>query len=76
MGINYISLQTIKSKVHEYFYNLFHKEYNKINYPTIEAYENCNFGIRNDSVVLVIDAFPTSHASYQTYLIPIEKYKN
>lgn len=76
IGINYISLTTLKSKVHEYFFNLFHKEYDKINYPKIEAYEACNFGIRNDSVVLVIDAFPTSHASYQTYLIPIEKCKN
>lgn len=75
IGIKYVSLKTLNLKVHNYFHNLFHKEYNKINYPNIETYEACNFGIRNDSVLLVIDAFPTSHASYQTYLIPLEKCK-
>lgn len=38
-------------------------------------YNKLKFGVRNDSVVLVIEAEPESHASYGTYIIPIEKWE-
>ena len=50
---------------------------NEINYPHIETqmeFDNLNFGIRNDSIMLVIEAYPLAHNSYGTYIIPIDKW--
>ncbi len=38
-------------------------------------YNKFNYGLRNDSVMLVIEAEPDAHASYGTYIIPIEKWE-
>lgn len=62
----------------------FDKEYpqdaidDQISYPYITSkkqFDNLNFGLRNDSIMLVTEAFPTAHYSYTTYIIPIEKWK-
>lgn len=48
---------------------------NEIDYPYItdkKQIDNLSFGIRNDSIILVIEAYPTAHYSYTTYIIPIQ----
>ena len=38
------------------------------------TYDKLNFGLRNDSVMLVIEAQPEAHYTYGTYVIPIDKW--
>lgn len=50
----------------------------KINYPFIDSkkyhsdikWKDVEFGIRNDSIVLVLIAYPTAHYTYSIYSIP------
>ena len=40
-----------------------------------EKFKNTNFGIRNDSLMLIIEAHPGAHYTWGTYTIPIDKMK-
>lgn len=69
----------LNSKIKTFFDNLFPEEKinSAINYPFIKTsndFDKLNFGIRNDSLILIIQAYPTAHYSYSTYIIPIEKF--
>lgn len=73
-----LSLKNI-DKINSYITSFFDRKFpeDKINYPKIEnikALDKLNLGIRNDSIILVLEAWPTCHASYTTYIIPIEKF--
>lgn len=77
-GITEAKVPLIEQRIKAYFDNLFDDGQTNINYPVIDAekLDELQFGIRNDSLLPVIGAYPTSHASYGIYRIPIEKYKS
>ena len=71
----------INTNIKVFFDKLFSedKKNNTINYPLIEKSDDFNelsFGLRNDSLMLIIQAEPTAHYSYGTYIIPIGKVKH
>jgi hypothetical protein len=70
----------LNTKIKTYFDKLFpdQKKSNGIDYPLIKTSDDINklsFGLRNDSLVLIIQAYPTGHYSYTTYIIPIDQVK-
>jgi hypothetical protein len=77
MNMNAEKIDLINAQIREYF-NIQFSDEGYIDYPTIESkekFDKLHFGIRNDSIMLVIEAMPTAHYSYGTYIIPIEKKK-
>jgi len=71
----------LNAKIKTFFDKLFphEKKYNNINYPllkTSDDFDKLSFGIRNDSLILIIQAYPTYHYSYGTYTIPIDHVKH
>jgi alpha-tubulin suppressor-like RCC1 family protein len=80
LKISFEDIGLINSRVKSYFDQLFSEEKmnDLITYPVIEnknEFDKLKFGIQNDSTVLVIEAMPTSHNSYETYIIPIDKWR-
>ncbi len=76
MGMSFEKIDLINKRIKEYFDLQFPGR--GIMYPTIgdkAEFNNLYFGLRNDSVMLVIEAYPTDHFSYGTYIIPIDKWK-
>ena len=68
----------INDRIKVYFDQSFleEKEINEINYPYIMSnseLKNLNYGIRNDSIMLIIEATPSANYSYGTYIIPVDK---
>jgi len=68
----------INNRIKTYFDKCFPdaKKENAIDYPIIKSnaeLRNQNYAIRNDSIMLVLEATPYSNASYGTYIIPIDK---
>jgi predicted secreted protein len=66
----------INRQLVDYFNNAFPEEVEYLNYPEIEKSKNEDYNIafKNDSLVLVIEAYPSAHYTYQTYIVPIEKF--
>jgi hypothetical protein len=70
----------LNSKIKVFFDQLFpyDAEQDRINYPLIKTrsdFDKLDFALRNDSVMLIIESYPTGHFSYSTYIIPIDKYE-
>ena len=68
----------LNSKIKDFFAEQFshEAEQGSLNYPLIktnEDFDALNFAVRNDSLMLVIAAYPSGHFSHDIYIIPIEK---
>jgi hypothetical protein len=78
-GIKSNNIKFLNLKIKEYFdKNIVRDElFDEINYPIFETSDDLrkvNFGVQNDSVIMIIDAFPTTHASYGIYLVPLKEF--
>jgi hypothetical protein len=70
----------LNNRIKSYFDQCFPEEKKEggVNYPFIKnrlELNKLNYGIRNDSIMLFMDATPSSYASSDTYVIPIDKWK-
>ncbi|HUX95715.1 MAG TPA: DUF4163 domain-containing protein [Bacteroidales bacterium] len=79
LKIGFEEIGLINNRVKSYFDQQFPEEkmQNLITYPAIESkreFDKLKFGIRNDSIMLIIEAMPNAHDSYDTYIIPIDKW--
>ena len=79
-GFTYNNIDLINNRIKEYYDKTFpeDKKSNTITYPLIKnktEFVNLNFGLRNDSIMLVMEAYPLAHFSYGTYIIPIDNWK-
>jgi hypothetical protein len=79
LSMNYYKKNQINLRIKQFFDERFplEAENNELSYPFIDdksEFEYLEFGIRNDSIMLVTEAYPSAHSSYQTYIIPIEKW--
>jgi hypothetical protein len=68
----------LNSKIKAFFAEQFshEAEQGSLNYPLIKTnrdFDALNFAVRNDSLMLVIAAYPSGHFSHDIYIIPIEK---
>jgi hypothetical protein len=69
----------LNTRIKIFFDELFASEENTIRYPFIKTnddFNGLNFGIRNDSLILIIEANPSYSAAYGTYIIPIDLINN
>ncbi len=75
MSLDKLGLINLRIKL--YFDSLFPDEKGAINYPLVNesGFKKLDFGIQGDSVVLAIKAYPYSHASLATYIIPIDRWR-
>ncbi|MBC7447283.1 MAG: hypothetical protein H7330_04435 [Hymenobacteraceae bacterium] len=69
------STKQINQTVRQYFDHQFGQD-GAIDYPVIRAsgLDSLHLAVRHDSLMLVIEAWPTSHASHSIYEIPLAKY--
>ncbi len=69
----------INKKIKKYFNEIYPKDKDILSYPLIENlndFNNMKLGVRNDSIMLVVDTNPVGyHAGLGTYIIPIDKIK-
>ena len=68
----------LNAKIKAFFDELFPSEAEdgSIDYPIIKTksdFEGLNFAVRNDSLMLILEAYPSGYFSYMTYIVPIEK---
>jgi hypothetical protein len=69
----------LNTRIKIFFDKLNASEENNILYPYIKTnddFNRLNFGIRNDSLMLITEANPSYSATYGTYIIPIDLINN
>ncbi len=71
-------IEYLNIKIRDFFDNLFPGSNEGI-YPFIQTNDDFNklvFGLRNDSLMLIIQAYPAEHYTYSTYIVPIDQMNN
>jgi hypothetical protein len=73
-GINYEDKEELISKIKAYFIlNYDFEEYPKI--VDLKGFEKINFGIRNDSLMLILEARPWAMSYNSIFIIPYDKWE-
>jgi hypothetical protein len=80
LNTNSYTIAFLNERIKTYFDKRFPEEkvLDAINYPLIEnsiKLKDLYYGVRNDSIMLVLVAMPSANYSYGTYIIPIDKWK-
>jgi len=74
LGIHQNKLNLVNDRI-KAFFNKEYPDRQRIHYPFVKKEElnELKFGITQDSIVLILEAYPLEHFSHAIYKIPIEK---